>query len=276
MALPRPFHTLNTASYYWVEDSASQMGAALAYYSLFSLAPLLIIAIAVAGFVFGETEARSRVVSRIGDFVGPDSAAVVQTMLENFQHPPDGPWAPVIGLASLWYGAISVFTVLRSSLNRIWRVQAANQRVVVGLLKDYLLAFLMVLVSSIFVLALLTASTFLAILGHWWSTWLPGNAWAIPLTDFALSSFLIGILFAITYRFMSDGQVYYRHVWGGAAVAAMLFTVGKMAIAFYLGHSLLASAYGAAGSLVVFLVWVYYSAQIFFFGAEIIRVRLGK
>src|SRR5581483_11111668 len=147
---------------YWVEDSASQMGAALAYYSLFSLAPLLIIAIAVAGLVFGEAEARDQVVTRIADFIGTESAEVVRTMLDNFRQPPQGPWSPVIGIASLWYGAISVFTVLRSSLNRIWRVQPTGQRVLIGLLKDYLLAFLMVLVSNIFVLALLTATTLLA------------------------------------------------------------------------------------------------------------------
>src|SRR5205807_9450584 len=125
--------------------------------------------------------------------------------------------------------------------------------------------FVMVLVSSVFVLALLVASTLLRFAVDWSAKVAPGNDWLWPLSDFLLSSLLIGVLFAVTYRFMSDGQVYYRHVWGGAAVAAMLFAVGKMGIGYYLGHSLLASAYGAAGSLVVFLVWVYYSAQIFFF-----------
>ena len=277
MAFPRPLHTLKTAGSYWVEDNASQMGAALAYYSLFSLAPLLIIAIAVAGLVYGEAAARGQVVARIGDFIGPDSAAVVQTMLEGFHHgPAEGPWAALIGLGSLWYGAISIFTQLRSSLNRVWRVPAPTQRVVVGVVKDYLIAFLMVLVSSAFVLALLTASAILPVLIRWSSTVVPDSHWTFPLADFAVSSCLIALMFAATYRFMSDGHVRYHQVWGGAFVAAMLFTVGKMLIGYYLANTLLASAYGAAGSLVVFLVWVYYSAQIFFFGAEIIRVELGK
>jgi membrane protein len=134
----------------------------------------------------------------------------------------------------------------------------------------------MVLASSIFVVTLLTASTFLTAVMTLSSAVIPVPNWLCQTADFFLSWFLVGLMFGMTYRFMSDGQVRYVDVWGGAIVAAMLFAVGKMGIGFYLAHSLLSSAYGAAGSLVVFLVWVYYSAQIFFYGAEVIRVRLGR
>src|SRR5436190_15092019 len=174
MAMLRPFGTLKTACHHWFDDSASQMGAALAYYSLFSLAPLLFIAITVAGLVYGEATAREHVIGRISDLIGPVSADAVKTMLENFRHPAEDRWAAVIGLAALWYGALGVFTQLRSSLNRIWRVKAAPQRAVVALLKDYLLAFLMVLVSSVFVLALLLASTLLGFAMEWTAKVAPG------------------------------------------------------------------------------------------------------
>jgi membrane protein len=274
MLLLRLYRTLKTAVIYWVEDSAAQMGAALAYYLLFSLAPILLIAIAVAGLVFGEAAAQGHVVAKIGAFIGEESSATVETMLENFRQPAEGPWAAIVSGASLWYGALGVFTQLRSSLSRIWRLKPMSQYVIAGFLKDYLLAFVMVLVSSTFVLTLLTASTCLTAVLTWSSILIPISRWVCELADFLLSWFLVGLMFGLTYRFMSDGQVRYGQVWGGAIMAAMLFAVGKMAIGFYLAHSLLSSAYGAAGSLVVFLVWVYYSAQIFFFGAEVIRVRL--
>lgn len=276
MILRRLYETFKSACAFWVEDGASQMGAALAYYALFSLAPLLFIAIAVAGVVYGEAAARGHVVERIRDLIGSEGASTVQTMLENFRYPAAQPWAAAVGVATMWYGAMGVFTQLRSSLTRIWRLKPKSESVVGGFVKDYLLAFLMVLVTSIFILLLLTASTVMAVVWEWWRVQVPAATWAWPLADFLTCASLFLLLFAFTYRFMSDGRIPYRYVWGGAAVSAVLFSLGKMAISFYLSHSLLASAYGAAGSLVVFLVWVYYSGQIFFFGAEIIRARLER
>jgi membrane protein len=276
MVLFKVLRTLKTAGVYWAEDQASLLGAALAYYTLFSLAPLLFIAIAVAGLVYGEAATRGQVVEQVRGLIGPESAAAVQMLLENVRHASPDPWTAAVGLASLWYGALGVFTNLHGSLGRIWRLKPRSQYFLLGILKNYLLAFLMVLVSCIFVLALLTASTVGTAVWEWWRLRLPWVAWAWPLTDLATSGTLFVLLFAFTYRFLSDGQVPYRHVWGGAAVSAVLFTLGKMGIGLYLSRSLLSSAYGAAGSVVVFLVWVYYSAQIFFFGAEVIRVRLGR
>jgi membrane protein len=142
--------------------------------------------------------------------------------------------------------------------------------------KDYLLAFVMVTISCVFVLALLLASAMLTAVQHLWDAALPGPAWLWHGADFLLSTLLITLLFACTFRFMSDGPVRCRHVWSGALTSALLFTVGKLLIGWYLGFSQLGTAYGAAGSLVVFLAWVYYSAQIFFFGAELVRVELEK
>lgn len=276
MLIGRVIRTFKLACEFWVQDHASQLGAALAYYALFSLAPLLVLAIGLAGLVYGEDAARGHLLERIRDFLGEESAGAVQGMLANFRHPPTSLWAGAVGLATLLFGAVGLFTQLRTSLAFIWRLQPHGQHVLVRFLKDYLLAFLMVLVACIFVLLLLVASTAQSLLFQAWPDLLPGDVWFWQWFDFAISSLLITILFAFTYRFLSDGQVPYRLVWSGALVSAMLFALGKIAIAWYLAYTRLASAYGVAGSLVVFLAWIYYSAQIFLFGAEIVHARLAR
>jgi membrane protein len=270
------FKRLRTAWTYWVDDDAAQMGAALAYYALFSLAPLLIIIIAIAGQVYGTEATRAQIVEWIDQFSSKESAVAVQTLLKN-RHPlAESFWPWLLGLATIIFGAVGVFTQLRASLNRIWRFPPPpTQGVIVRVVKDHLLALVMVLLSSVFVVLLLAGSTALALLPKVESL-PPGEHWAWSLMYFVGSALVLLFVFAFTYRFMSDGAVRYRHVWGGAFVSAILFTVGKMAIGFYLAHSQVISVFGAAGSLVALLIWVYYSAQIFFFGAEIIRLRLGK
>jgi membrane protein len=267
---------LRAAAAGWVEDGATQMGAALAYYMLFSLTPLLIIAIGVVGLVYGESIAQDQIIEHVGRFIGTDGAEAVQSMLANFRRLPAGIWAYTVGVAALWFGALGVFTQLRASLQRIWRIEAHIEKFWLGLFRQYLLAFLMVLVTLVFILLLVTASSVLGAVIDLWGDLVPGKAWAVPVLDIAISSVLITLLFAFTYRFMSDGRVPYRHLWGGAFLSAVLFSIGKLGFGVYIGYTGLASAYGAAGSLVIFLVWVYYSAQIFFFGAEIIRVGIGK
>jgi membrane protein len=265
---------LKTAGAYWIEDQAAQMGAALAYYTLFSLAPLLIIALAIASQAYGEETARGEVIGHIRDFSGEESAGAVQTMLENFRKLPTGAGPAIVGLVSLLFGALGVFTQLRASLHRIWRLEEPPaQGIFLGLVKNYLLAFVMVQLMSLFVLLMLTTSTVLVAIQRWWRDFLPGDKWAWYAGYFAASTLLLTLLFAFTFRFMSDGRIPYRQLWRGALVGAVLFSVGKLLIGWYLGYSQLASAYGAAGSLVVFLAWMYYSAQIFFFGAEVVRVQ---
>jgi membrane protein len=180
----------------------------------------------------------------------------------------------IVGIASLLFGALGVFTQLRASLHRIWKLETPpSQGIIRGVVKNYLLAFVMLQLTSIFVLLLLVLSTVLVTLEVWFRDYLPGIGWTWHAGDFAGSTLLVALLFTLTYRFMSDGTIPYQHLWRGALVAAMLFCFGKLLIGWYLGYSQLGSAYGAAGSLVVFLAWMYYSAQIFFFGAELIRVQ---
>jgi membrane protein len=276
MFIRSAYRRLKTACNYWVEDHASQFGAALAYYTLFSVAPLLIIAIGLASQVYGKEAAQGHVLERIRDFIGEESAGTVQTLLASFRHAPASAWATIAGFVALWLGALALFSQLRISLHRIWRLQPRPQRFFVRVAHDYLLAFIMVLVASIIVLLLLAATTTLTLVSERWGDWIMADGWTWRLADFLASFFLVTLLLVFTFRLMSDGLIDYRHLWGGSLVSAILFTLGKMAIGFYLGYTLLASAYGVAGSLVVFLAWVYYSAQIFYFGAEIIRAKLNK
>ena len=270
------FKQLRTAAKYWVEDQAGQMGAALAYYALFSLAPLLIIAITIAGQIYGPQATRAQILEWIQQANGKEVADAVRTLLENQKPLADSFWPWLLGLSAIVFGAVSLFTQLRASLDRIWRFPPPpTHGIIVRVVRDYLLALLMVLSTCAFVVLLLASSTLVALL-HRVEFLPPGEHWAWRLGDFVASALLLLLLFAFTYRFMSDGAIQYRHVWTGALVSAVLFTLGKMAIGFYLAHSQVMSAFGAAGSLVALLVWVYYSAQIFFFGAEIIRVRLGR
>lgn len=267
---------LQTAATYWVEDQAAQMGAALAYYALFSLAPLLIIAITLVGQACGTEAARAEILHWVRESTSDEGAAAVQTLLDHQRHLPEGPGAWLLGIATLCFGAVSVFTHLRACLHRIWRLpRPTAQHVVVGFVRTYLFAILMVLLTCVFFLVLLVASTALTLLREENPAWLPADH-LVWLVDFVTSGLLLLVLFAFTYRFLSDGAVRYRYVWGGALVSAGLFTVGKMAVGFYLARSEVPAGFGAAGSLVVLLIWVYYSAQIFFFGAEVIRVRLER
>jgi membrane protein len=268
------WHKVTTVFGNWSEHKTTELSAALAYYSLFSIAPLLIIGIAVAGQLFGEAAARGEVVKQIRQYVGDDSAEAVQTMLANFRKNPTTPWAAIGGIAMLLYGGMNIFTQVRASLNRIWGAPTQTQTFWLSMIKDYLLAGAMLLVTCAFLLVLIGASTALPILRNYLGA-SSGRAWFWRGIDFAVSTFLLMQLFAFAYRFMSDCKVRYRDVWGGALITAILFTPGKMALGIYVGYSGMASGYGVAGSLVVFLVWVYYSSMIFFLGAEIVRLRIA-
>jgi membrane protein len=265
---------LRAAGRGWVEDEAAHMGAGLAYYTLFSLMPLLVLSIAVIGALFGEEQTKDYIVAQVRGFIDNDSAMAVQTLLDSFRTSRVVTSASIIGIVSLVFGATGMFTSLRSSLNRIWRVTPVDDGIVTGLVKTYLLALLMMFVTCVFLILLLLVSTLMPLLAARWAEQFPTIPWSGPAADFVASTFLLTLLFVFTFRFLSDGQVRYSQVWGGALVSALLFAAGKMAIGYYLTYADLASAYGAAGSVVVFLVWVYYSSQIFFFGAEVIRFGL--
>lgn len=251
----------------WVEDQSAMRGAALAYYAVFSLAPLLVIATAVAGFVFGEQAVRGHLSAQIQELVGPEGAKVIETMVANAGRRETTWFASTVGLIVLLAGAGGLFGQLQDSLDTVWGVQAKAGRRWWNVVRDRFLSFTMVLGTAFLLLVSLVISTTLAALTRYL-----GEESASLLrqgTNVAVSLVVITLLFAMIYRFLPDARIAWRDVWFGAAVTAVLFTAGKYLIGIYLGHAGTASVFGAAGSLAALLVWLYYSAQIFLFGAEL-------
>ena len=252
----------------WVDDYAPSMGAALAYYTMFSLAPLLLIAISVAGLVFGEDAARGEIFGQLRNFMGDQGASTVQDLLVSVDKPSEGMAATALGVLLLFVGAASVFGELQNALNRIWRAPVANSSSWVDMVRARLLSFGMILAVGFLLIVSLVVSAALATTERWlqpvFGEWL-----VVAAAINAIGSFLlVALMFALIYKIMPRVQVEWRDVWIGSIVTALLFTLGKSLIGLYVGRSGVASAFGAAGSLVVILVWVYYSAQIFLIGAE--------
>jgi membrane protein len=256
----------------WQSDYAPSMGAALAYYTLFSIAPLLLIVISVAGMVFGDAAARGEISEQLAGLMGTEGAAAVESLLQNAHRPARGAVATAAGLAVLLLGATSVFGELQNALDRIWR--APQKKQMSGwwsLLRSRLLSFGMILALAFLLMVSLVASAALAALGKWWGPAFAAWQTLAPLLDALISLGLAMAMFAIIYKVIPRVRIEWRDVWIGAAGTAVLFAAGKMLIGLYLGRSSVASAFGAAGSLVVVMVWVYYSAQIFLLGAELTR-----
>ena len=252
-----------------MDDYASSMGAALAYYTIFSLAPLLLLVIAVAGLAFGAEAARGEIVGQLRGLIGAEGAVAVQGLLKSASTPTKSIWASIIGVVTLLIGATSVFAELQSALDRIWRAPAAAQSTgVMGLLRSRLLSFGLILSIGFLLLVSLVVSAGLAALGKWWGPMFGAWETVLQMVNAVVSFGFISVLFALVYRILPRVKVAWNDVWIGAAVTAFLFTVGKFAIGFYLGKAGASSGFGAAGSVVVLLVWVYYSAQIFLLGAE--------
>ncbi len=253
----------------WLADYAPSMGAALAYYTLFSLAPLLIISIAVAGLVFGEEAARGEIVAQIQDLIGRDGAMAVQGLLKSASEPVKGIVAAAVSLVTLLIGATSVFGELQSDLDRIWRVPVpSSESGIWTLVRTRLLSFGLVLGLGFLLLVSLIFSTVIAAFGKWWDGSFVGREPLLHLAEFSLSFCITTFLFAMIYKLMPRAGIAWRDVWVGAAVTALLFEIGKFLIGLYLGKTSVASGFGAAASLVVLLVWVYFSAQVFLLGAE--------
>ena len=253
----------------WVDDYAPSMGAALSYYTLFSLAPLLIIVIAVAGMVFGQEAAQGEIVAQLRGIMGAEGAAMVEGLLKSAREPAKSVVASVVGVALLLLGATAIFAELQSALDRIWRVPPPKaESGIWNLLRTRLLSFGLVLGLGFMLTVSLVVSAALAALGNWWGAWLEGWKIFLEILNLAVSLSIFTLLFAMIYKIMPRARIPWRDVWTGAAVTALLFTIGKGLIGLYLGKSSLASGFGAAGSIVVLIAWVYYSAQIFLFGAE--------
>jgi membrane protein len=255
------------------EDKVPLLAAALAYYTVFSLAPLLIIVIAIAGSVFGEEAARGEIVGQIQGLVGREGAEAIQVMLQNTQQPNSGGMiATIFGVITLLFGATGIFGQLQDALNFIWDVQPKPGRGVKNLVQTRLLSFAMVVVIGFLLLVSLVISAVLAAIGNFFGEMFPSFILVGRILNLVISFGSITLLFASIYKFLPDVQVPWKNLWIGAAVTALLFTIGKSMIGLYLGNSSISSTYGAAGSLVVILIWVFYSAQILLLGAEFTQV----
>jgi membrane protein len=253
----------------WIDDYASSMGAALAYYTLFSLAPLLILVIAVAGLIFGTDAAQGHVVAQLGGLIGEEGAVAVQALLKSASRPAESIAASIISILTLIVGATSVFAELQSALDRIWRApEAAKPIGIGGLLRTRLLSFGLIVSIGFLLLVSLVVSAGLAALGTWWGAWFGGWVIVLQIVNQLVSLIFVAVLFALMYRILPSVHVGWQDVGYGALVTAILFTIGKFAIGMYLGKAGVASGFGAAGSIVVLMVWVYYSSQIVLLGAE--------
>jgi membrane protein len=260
----------------WQEDKASRLAAALAYYTDFSIVPLLLIAIAIAGFFFGDEAARGQVVDQAQGLFGQEGAATLETAIENANKPTTGLLATIIGIGAMILGATGFFGELKGSLNTIWEVEPKPGGGVWAMIKDRFLSFTMVLGIGFLLLTSLVLSAALSGLSGFFEAAMPGSSLLAQAVNFVVSFGVITLLFAMIYKILPDVIIAWRDVWLGAAITALLFTIGKWAIGIYLGHASLGSTYGAAGSLLVVLAWVYYSAQILFFGAEFTQVYANK
>jgi membrane protein len=257
----------------WSNDYAPSMGAALSYYTLFSIAPLLLIAISVAGLLFGAQAARGEIFDQLQGLMGAEGAQAVERLLQNVDRPEQGVIGMLTGIGVLLLGATTVFNELQNDLDRIWRVpEEKKSSGLWSLLRTRLLSFGMVLGVAFLLMVSLVLSAVLAALGKWWAPAFAGWETLAHSVDIAVSFALMTVVFALIYKLMPRAAIGWRDVWIGAGVTALLFAVGKFAIGLYLGRSSVGSAFGAAGSLVVVMVWVYYSAQIFLLGAEFTRV----
>ncbi len=255
----------------WRKDNVLNLGAALAYYTIFSMAPLLVLVIAIAGLVFGRAAAEGQIVTQIGDLVGAVPAKAIEGMITRASGTKAGLAATAVSLVTMALGASGVFGQLQQSLNQIWDVKPSRSGIR-GHLRQRVAAFGMILGIGFLLLVSLVLSAALSAVHDVLARHLPLLSWILPVLNFLLSFGVITALFAMIYKVLPDVRMHWRDVWLGAAVTALLFTVGKALIALYLGRAGAASVYGAAGSFVLVLLWVYYSAQILFLGAEFTEV----
>ena len=261
----------------WMEDQAPSLGAALAYYTVFSLAPLLIIAIAIAGLVFGQEAAQGQIFDQLRGLLGEASGKAMQDMVQSANaKPATGVFATLIGVVTLLFGASGVFGQLQTSLNAIWDVEPKPGRGILGFVQDRILSFGFILVVGFLLLVSLLLTAAVALVSQWFGGMFPGMETLAQILNFVLSLALITLLFAMIFKFLPDAKIAWHDVWVGAFITALLFTVGKFALGLYLGKSGVDSSYGAAGSLIVLLLWVYYSSQILFFGAEFTQVYANQ
>lgn len=261
----------------WSNHKVSRLGAALAYYSVFSIGPIILIAIAVAGLLFGQDAVRGEVSAQIRALLGDSGAQAVETMLADASRPRAGIWATVFGVGALIFAAVGVVVQLKDALNTVWEVEPPKESGVWAFIRTYLISFAAVLSLGFLLLVSLIVSTGLAASSQFIAPYLP--EFLLQLVSSAVSLAFITLLFAMMFKWLPDTKIAWGDVWLGAAVTAVLFEIGKLLIGLYIGKQGLESTYGAAASLVVLLIWVYYTSQIVLLGAEFTRayaVRHGS
>jgi membrane protein len=279
MNLKTGWDLIKSTAAHWKKDKAQRLGAALAYYAILALPPLLIILLFIVSLFYDQRSAGAQVSHQLGTVVGPQQTGLLQSLMANPQIHGKGPLASGIAIFALILSAGGLFLELQSALNDIWGVEQRPDIGWRGLLVNRLLSFLLVLIIGLLLLGSVVASTALAAVQKSLANSIPGGGVLRPALEFLVSFGIITLLFALVYKLLPDVKASWSDVWIGAAVTALLFTIGKFALGFYLAHSSVASAYGVAGSLILILIWIYYSAQIFFFGAEFTQVyanRFGK
>ncbi len=261
----------------WVDDFAPSMGAAISYYTMFSLAPMLVIVIAVAGAVFGEEAVRGQIVEQASSYIGQEGAQAVQTLIKSASDTKQGLIAGLISIVVLIVGATTVFAELQSALDRIWHVPAsAKPSGIWATLRARLLSFGLVLTLAFLLMVSLVLSAGIAIFSKWTTGLFPGWEYVLQGLNMALSLAITTVLFATIFKYMTTAELRWSDVWVGAGVTAVLFGIGKFALGYYLGRGSVSGSFAAAGSLVVLLTWVYYAAQIFLFGAEFTKVYANE
>jgi membrane protein len=271
---------LRQAGERWNADRAPRLSAALAYYATFSLAPLALVTIWIAGRIFGDAVAQQHLVEFIAQNFGADSAAFVQEMIGSVYRNSTSPLFGLIAVAGLLFGATGLFFGMQDALNTIWNVPPDPPRNIwrslLGIFQDRALSFVMVLASGGILTVSLAISTFLTVLDPLLRVLQPQSAALLSIIDLLISFAIVTVLFAVIYRILPETRVTWRDVWLGALCAALLFTVGKFALSLYLTYSNIRNVFGAASSFVVILIWIYYSAQMFLFGAEVCRVTAAQ
>jgi membrane protein len=270
------FQLIKSAAREWSEDKASRLAAALAYYAAISLAPLIIIFTGITGWAFGRAAAANQIVGQIEGLVGHKSAQVIQNIIAQANKPASGIVSSVVGTVILLAGASGVFGALQDGLNTIWEVAPKPGRGVPRIIKDRFLSLTMVLGVGFLLLTSLIISAGLAVLGKYIAGILPLSWLALEILNLLVSFAVVATLFALIFKVLPDVEIAWSNVWIGACITSLLFTIGKFLIGLYLGRGTVGTAYGAAGSLVVILIWIYYSAQILFFGAELTKVYANR
>lgn len=264
----------------WQEDNASQLSAALAYYTIFSLAPMLVIVIAITGLIWEAKAVRLEILNQVRDLIGPDGADFIANLITSTGSPAEGIVALVIGILTLLIGALGVFNELHNSLNIIWGIRIEKPKGFLPSIKklvvDRFLSFTMLLAIGFLLLVSLVVTAGLSAAQETIGNVFPLSEFLLQIVNLAISIGVITILFALIFKYLPDAEIAWRDVWIGAFVTSLLFSLGKTAIGIYLGNSAVASTFGAAGSLILLLLWIYYSAQILFFGAEFTQVYANK